>query len=334
MDKETFKWGSPAENPSIIKVIGVGGGGGNVVTHMYYKGIKDVNLALCNTDVYALEKSDVPEKIYLGRAGFRPDIAQSAAEEKAKEIETLLNDGTEMVFIIAGMGGCTGTGAAPVIAKIAKRMSILTVGIVTIPFRFEGAHKNLQAWDGVKKMGENVDALLILNNESLYEIWPEERNVADAFKRADVILTEVVESIAEISTTPTPPGNIALDFVDIKTILRDGGITHVGRGVASGTNRVSMALNSAFNSPTLVNNITISKAKKLLLHFVCSSNAPLMSNEMNELDNFMTNFNKDIEVIWGTATDESLNENIKITVLASGFEIKDVENNLLRLLNQ
>ena len=334
IDDLPIQW--PENKSSIIKVVGVGGGGGNAVTHMYREGIKDVNFVLCNTDDQALQKSEVPVKVQLGKtvtgglgAGNRPEKAQLAAEESASEIETLLRDGTKMVFITAGMGGGTGTGAAPVIAKIAKGMDILTVGIVTIPFIFEGAPKIIQALKGVKKIAETVDALLVINNERLREIYQDiGATVKDAFKKADNTLTDAAKSIAE---TITIPGDINLDFADVSTILKDGGVAIMSSGAAAGPNRLSQAIENALNSP-LLNNSDIYKAKKILFNIVCSSNAPLLIDEMNEIHDFMANFGADIEVIWGTAIDESLDENIKITVLATGFGTDDVEDGFLRSL--
>ncbi len=336
MEKEILKFNYPTEKPSIIKVIGVGGGGGNAVTHMYREGIRDVNFVLCNTDDQALQKSEVPVKIQLGKnvteglgAGNRPEKAQLAAEESAREIEMLLSDGTKMVFITAGMGGGTGTGAAPVIAKIAKNMNILTVGIVTIPFIFEGAPKIIQALKGVKKIAESVDALLVINNERLREIYQDMgATVKDAFRKADNTLTDAAKSIAE---TITIPGDINLDFADVRTILKDGGVAIMSSGSASGSNRLSMAIENALNSP-LLNNSDIYNAKKILFNIVCSSNTPLLIDEMNEVHDFMSNFGTDIEVIWGTAIDETLEGNIKITVLATGFGTDDVEDSFLRSL--
>ena len=327
MDKAILKFDYPTEKPSIIKVIGVGGGGGNAVTHMYHEGIKDVNFALCNTDAQALDISDVPIKLYLGTlgAGGKPEIARSAAEDKVKEIETLLNDGTKMVFITAGMGGGTGTGAAPVIARIAKSMDILTVGIVTIPFLFERLPKIFQALEGVKQMEKNVDALLIINNERLREIYKDIGTTQkEAFKKADNTLTEAAKSIAEIITTAPLPGDINLDFADVSTILKNGNVAIINSGIATGSNRLSVAIESALVSP-LLNNSNIHNAKKILFNIISSSNAPLLVDEMDEIDNFMSNFSSNIEVIWGTATDESLDQNIKVTVLATGFGKDNME---------
>ncbi len=323
MDDKLIDFVYSAEQPSIIKVIGVGGGGGNAVSHMYREGIHDVSFVLCNTDSQALFKSDVPTKLQLGKAiteglgaGNKPDKARLAAEESSDEIWKMLDDGTKMVFITAGMGGGTGTGAAPVIARVAKSMEILTVGIVTIPFLFEGERKIIQALDGVERIAENVDALLVINNERLRDIY-HDLDVPNAFQKADDTLTVAAKSIAEIITVP---GYINLDFADVHTILKDGGVAIMSSGTGAGENRVSKAIDNALNSP-LLNNNDVFNAKKILLNISSSLEFPLMMEEMTEVHNFMARFDSDIEVIWGTAIDESLKENIKITILATGFGV-------------
>ena len=227
----------PKSNPTIIKVVGVGGGGGNAVNHMYKEGIQDVSFALCNTDNQALLRSPIPRKIQLGRtvteglgAGNRPMRAREAAEESIDEISALFDDGTKMVFITAGMGGGTGTGAAPVIARVAKEKDILTVGIVTIPFLFEGEKKILQALDGVEEMSQYVDALLVINNERLRQIYPD-LHFLNAFGKADDTLTTAAKSIAEIITVS---GYINLDFADVNSILKDGGVAIMSSGFGQG----------------------------------------------------------------------------------------------------
>ncbi len=326
MDDSLINFEYSTDRPSIIKVIGVGGGGGNAVNHMYYEGIHDVTFVLCNTDSQALFKSDVPHKLQLGKlvteglgAGNRPEKARMAAEESADEIWKLMDDGTKMVFITAGMGGGTGTGAAPVIARIAKSMEILTVGIVTIPFLFEGERKIIQALDGVEKIAANVDALLVINNERLRDIY-HDLDVPNAFQKADDTLTVAAKSIAEIITVP---GYINLDFADVHTILKDGGVAIMSSGLGAGENRVSKAIENALNSP-LLNNNDVFNAKKILLNISSSLQFPLMMEEMNEVHNFMSRFDSDIEVIWGTAIDESLKENIKMTILATGFGVSSI----------
>jgi len=311
----------PKEQPAIIKVIGVGGGGGNAVTHMYKEGIQDVTFALCNTDNQALIKSEVPVKIQLGKnitkglgAGNNPLIAKQAAEESISDIHNLLNDGTKMVFVTAGMGGGTGTGAAPVIARTAKEMDILTVGIVTIPFLFERVPKILQALKGVEELRNNVDALLVLNNEKLLDIHGK-MSVRDAFKKADSTLTTAARGIAEVITIP---GHINLDFADVKATLKDGGIAVMSNGFGEGENRISKACENALNSP-LLNNTDILYARKILFNFYCSSVKELQMNEMHEVTDFMSRFDKRIEVIWGYSIDDTLDAQVKVTILATGF---------------
>ena len=231
-------FGEPESENSIIKVVGVGGGGGNAVNHMYREGIHDVTFVLCNTDNQALNDSPVPVHLQLGKeglgAGNRPEKARAAAEESLEDIKKMFNDGTRMAFITAGMGGGTGTGAAPVIARVSKEMGILTVGIVTIPFRFEGDRKIDQALDGVEEMNKHVDALLVINNERLREIYPE-LTVLDAFGKADDTLSVAAKSIAEIITVH---GLINLDFNDVKTVLKDGGVAIMSTGYGEGEGRV------------------------------------------------------------------------------------------------
>ena len=247
-------FGEEDKDNSIIKVIGVGGGGGNAVNHMYREGIHDVTFVLCNTDAQALNDSPVPVHLQLGKeglgAGNRPEKAREAAEETLDEIHRMLDDGTKMAFITAGMGGGTGTGAAPVIARESKSMGILTVGIVTIPFRFEGARKIDQALDGVEEMAKNVDALLVINNERLRRIYGE-LPILKAFGKADDTLSVAAKSIAEIITVH---GLINLDFNDVKTVLKDGGVAIMSTGYGEGDGRVRHAIVDALNSPLLNDN--------------------------------------------------------------------------------
>ena len=313
----------PTETASIIKVIGVGGGGGNAVQRMYREGIHDVSFVICNTDRQALEINEVPSKLQFGvglGAGNRPLVAKEVAEKSTEDIQELLADGTEMVFVTAGMGGGTGTGAGPVVAGIAKKMGILTVGIVTIPFIFEGERKILQALNGVEEMSKNVDALLVINNERLFDIY-QDLSVFNCYAKADDTLTVAAKSIAE---TITLPGYINLDFADVKTILADGGVAIISTGIASGHNRIAKAIEKALHSP-LVNNNNAFDAKKILFNISSSESTPLIMEEMTEINNFMAKFNsKDIEVIWGIAIDESLGENVKITILATGFGMDSI----------
>ena len=323
---EIVQFDFPTDSPKIIKVIGVGGGGGNAVNHMYKEGIHDVTFVLCNTDNQALAESDVPIKLQLGRsitqglgAGNRPDRARDAAEESIEDIEAILNDGTKMVFITAGMGGGTGTGAAPVIARIAKEMDILTVGIVTIPFIFEGEKKIIQALDGVERIAQHVDALLVINNERLREIYSD-LTFMNAFGKADDTLSIAAKSIAEIITMR---GTVNLDFADVKTILKDGGVAIMSTGFGEGDNRVTKAIDDALHSP-LLNNNDIFNAKKVMLNVSFCKNSELMMEEMNEIHEFMSKFREGVEVIWGVAMDNALDKKVKITVLATGFGVEDV----------
>ena len=257
----------PLVDSSIIKVIGVGGGGGNAVNHMYRQGITDVSFVVCNTDNQALIKSPVPTKIQLGidttsglGAGGNPVVAKKAAEESIAKIQNILNDNTKMVFITAGMGGGTGTGASPVVAKAAHDLGILTVGIVTIPFAFEGNLKIKQALEGVAALSEHVDAILVINNEKLKEIYPD-LELSNAFAKADDVLTNAAKGIAEIITVP---GYINTDFADVYSIMKDGNVAIMNTGFASGENRISKAIEDALNSP-LLNTNDVSGASKVLL---------------------------------------------------------------------
>ena len=309
--------------PSIIKVIGVGGGGGNAVNHMYREGIHDVTFVVCNTDNQALNESPVPIKLQLGReglgAGNRPERAKAAAEESMKDIESMLNDGCKMAFITAGMGGGTGTGAAPINAKTAKDMGILTVCIVTIPFLFEGNKKIDQALDGVEEMSKLVDALLVINNERLRDVYSD-LSVMNAFAKADDTLSVAAKSIAEIITIR---GKINLDFNDVKTVLKDGGVALMSTGYGSGEGRVTQAINDALHSP-LLNNNDIFNSKKVLFNISYSTNSDLMMEEMNEVHEFMSRFGDDVETKWGLYIDDSLESKVKFTILATGFGIKDI----------
>ena len=323
---EIVQFDFPTDSPKIIKVIGVGGGGGNAVNHMYREGIHDVTFVLCNTDNQALAESPVPVKLQLGRsitqglgAGNRPERARDAAEESIDDIKEQLNDGTKMVFITAGMGGGTGTGAAPVIARIAKEMDILTVGIVTIPFIFEGEKKIIQALDGVERIAQHVDALLVINNERLREIYAD-LTFMNAFGKADDTLSIAAKSIAEIITMR---GTVNLDLADVKTILKDGGVAIMSTGFGEGENRVTKAIDDALHSP-LLNNNDIFNAKKVMLNVSFCPTSELMMEEMNEIHEFMSKFREGVEVIWGVAVDNSLDTKVKITVLATGFGVEDV----------
>lgn len=329
-DNMILDMGNPATTPSIIKVIGVGGGGGNAVNYMYRTGIKEVNFAVCNTDSKALQDSPVPYKVQLGKdglgAGNRPERARQAANESIDQIRALLDANTKMVFITAGMGGGTGTGAAPVIAHEAKERGILTVGIVTIPFQFEGNKKIDQALDGVDAIAKEVDALLVINNELLRTVYPG-LTFRSAFEKADTTLSTAARSIAEIITMH---GIINLDFQDVCTVLRQGGIALMSTGYGEGENRVREAIEDALNSP-LLNNRDIKSSTKILLSISFNDlpdedNEPqeLMMEEINEVDKFMSEFRKDVETKWGVSIDRTLGKKVKVTILATGFDVNAI----------
>lgn len=326
MQEENIRFNLKTNSPSIIKVIGVGGGGGNAVNHMYNEGIHDVSFVLCNTDNQALSDSPIPTRLQLGKeglgAGNRPERARQAANESIEDIKQMLNDGTRMVFITAGMGGGTGTGAAPVIAQCAKEMGILTVGIVTIPFRFEGMKKINQALDGVEEISKHVDALLVINNERLREIYPE-FTVLNAFAKADDTLSVAAKSIAEIITVH---GIVNLDFQDVTTVLKDGGVAIMSTGFGEGEGRVRQAIEGALRSPLLNNNDIFNSKKVLLSISFCAKDEAdqITMEEMNEVHDFMSKFGDDVETKFGLATDDSLGKKVKITVLATGFGLGNV----------
>lgn len=305
---------------NIIKVIGVGGGGCNAVKNMYSEGIVNVSFAVCNTDSLSLSKSPVPVKIMLGKsglgAGANPEVGRNEAQNTQEDIKRLLDDGTKMAFVTAGMGGGTGTGAAPVIAGIAKSMGILTVGIITIPFYFEKRKKIVKALQGVEEMRKNVDALLIVNNERLCDVYADsEITVKDAFKLADKVLSDATKSISELITVE---GTINLDFRDIETTIKSGGGAIMAMGRASGEGRVQNAILNALDSPLLYGS-DISNAQRILFNIYTSSKHPIFVREMREIDAFFDELNPDIKVIWGLSDDDSLDEDAKVTILATGL---------------
>ncbi len=323
---EGIQFNLKINNPSIIKVIGVGGGGGNAVNHMFNEGIHDVTYVLCNTDNKALSDSPVPHKLQLGKdglgAGNRPEKARQAALDSIDRIKEMLNDGTRMVFITAGMGGGTGTGAAPIIAQCAKEAGILTVGIVTIPFEFEGVKKIDQALEGVEEISKHVDALLVINNERLRTLYPD-MTILNAFAKADDTLSTAAKSIAEIITMR---GIMNLDFQDVTTVLKDGGVAIMSTGYGEGENRVTKAINEALNSP-LLNNNDIYNSQRILMNInfgADDESNQITMEEMNEVHEFMNKFRKDVETKWGMATDSTLGGRVKITLLATGFGLKNV----------
>lgn len=321
-------FGEPDRQNSIIKVIGVGGGGGNAVNNMYKQGIHDVSFVVCNTDAQALKDSPVPERLQLGSeglgAGNRPEKARLAAEESIDDIKAMLSDGTKMDFITAGMGGGTGTGAAPVIARVSKELGILTVGIVTIPFKFEGNKKIDQALDGVDEMAKHVDALLVINNERLRKVYPD-LSLLNGFAKADDTLSVAAKSIAEIITVR---GLINLDFNDVRTVLKDGGVAIMSTGFGEGEGRVRKAIDDALNSP-LLNDNDVYNSQKILLSIAFSSDNGtdgLAMEEMNEINDFMSRFGSNFELKWGIAIDNTLEKKVKITILATGFGLDDLED--------
>lgn len=307
---------------TIIKVIGVGGGGGNAVNHMYAEGIKDVSYLICNTDRQALNGSPIQDKLVLGEglgAGNHPDKAREAAESSVEAIRNALDPSTKMVFVTAGMGGGTGTGAAPIVARVAREQGLLTIGIVTIPFSWEGDMKIYQALQGVDEMSKNVDALLVINNDILPKLY-HDISVLNGFKKADDVLCVAAKSIAEIITVP---GYINTDFADVRTILKDGGEAVMSVGTAEGKDRVKQAMNQALHSP-LLNNNNLYTAKKIFFNIACSHESELQFGEMEQIKEFMSQFDDAVEdVIWGISLDESLGKQIKVTLIASGFGHRD-----------
>lgn len=309
----------------IIKVIGVGGGGSNAINHMYTQKIEGVNFVVCNTDAQALRNSIVPEKLLIGPkvtkglgAGNIPDVAREAAEESAEEIAKLFDEETKMVFITAGMGGGTGTGAAPIVARIAREHGKLTIGIVTIPFLFEGEKKIIKALNGAEEMSKYVDALLIINNERLTEIYGQ-LDFLSGFDKADDTLSVAARSISDLITHE---GRINLDFNDVKTTLENGGVAIISSGYGEGERRMTKAIEDALNSP-LLKNRDVYGSKRILVNIYFSRTAEnrFEMNEISEMREFMCNFAPEVDVIWGVAFDDSLGEKIKVTILASGFNV-------------
>ena len=306
----------------IIKVIGVGGGGCNAVNNMYNEGIQGVSFAVCNTDSASLAASPVPVKIQLGEglgAGAKPEVGRKEAEDSIDSIERLFDDHTKMVFVTATMGGGTGTGAAPVVARLAKDRGLLTIGVVTIPFYFEHRRKIIKALKGVDELRENVDAILIVNNERLCDIYSDtEISLKDALKEADNVLKNAVKGISELITISSE-GNINLDFRDVETTMRNGGGAIMAIGRASGEHRVEKAIIDALDSK-LIHDNNIGRAKRILFNIYASSEAPIMIPEMRDIDDFFDQLDSDIDVIWGTSTDDSLGEDAKVIILAANME--------------
>lgn len=319
--------------PTIIKVIGVGGGGGNAVEYMYSKGICDVDFVICNTDYQILKNSPIPYKIQLGKqlteghgAGNNPAVGEKSAEESLEEVAALLrkderrNKDTKMVFVTAAMGGGTGTGAAPVIAQLAKDMGILTVGIVSVPARFEGPKRLDQAREGLKKLKDNVDCLIIIDNEKIKKIYGSQ-SLSAAFAKANDVLTIAAKGIAEIITLP---GYINVDFADVKTVMTDSGVAIMGAAQASGENRAKRAIEEALDSP-LLNNNDILGAKDILLN-ITSGTDEITMNEMTEItSHIIRKVGNSAAVIWGVGTDPALGDAISVTIIATGFPTHDIE---------
>ncbi len=311
----------PAKDTNIIKVIGVGGGGNNAVNYMFNQhDIEGVSFVVVNTDHQALGMSPVPTKVQLGDglgAGGKPEVGQKKAEADIDKIEALFDDNTKMVFITAGMGGGTGTGAAPVVARVAHEHDVLSVGIVTIPFFFEGKKKISKALNGAREMEKHVDALLIINNERLIDIYPD-LNLSNAFNKADDILAMAARSISQLITFK---GEWNLDFQDVNTTLRNGGAAIISTGVGEGENRVTKALENAINSPLLrYHDIFSAKTMLFNIYYNPNSTNPLKANELNEISQFMANFTNELDNIVGRTEDPELGDEVKITVLAAGFD--------------
>lgn len=327
MSKEMLPFDLPKEQPSIIKVIGVGGGGSNAVNHMFKQGIKGVDFVVCNTDQQALDRSPVPNKIALGAnltegrgAGSIPDVGREAALENIEDLKQVLNPKTKMVFITAGMGGGTGTGAAPIIAKAAKEQGILTVGIVTIPFQFEGRKRKSQADNGLEELKQSVDTLLVISNEKLRDMYGNLK-LGEAFAQADNILTIAAKGIAEIITVS---GYVNVDFEDVKTVMKDSGVAIMGSASASGPDRAVNAVQTALASP-LLNDNNIEGASNILL-YINSGAEEVTMDEVSEITDYIQNeAGLTAEIIWGNGYDEDLGDSITVTVIATGFKTKGVE---------
>lgn len=323
MTEGTYRFELPTHRRSIIKVIGVGGGGSNAVNSMYNRGIKDVSFVVCNTDAQALESSAVPNKLQIGinltsglGAGANPEVGKNAAVESKEDIKKMLGDETRMVFITAGMGGGTGTGAAPVLANVAQKMGILTVGIVTLPFSFEGKKKLERAHAGIQQMREHCDTVLVILNDRLKEILGN-LSIGTAFAQADNVLTTAAKSIAEIITVP---GYVNVDFEDVKTVMKGAGAAVMGSAVSEGEGRALQAAEEALASP-LLDNTDIHGAKKILLSIVSGNEAELQMDELAAITDYIQEqVGADAEIIFGHGSDAQLGESIRVTVIATGFE--------------
>lgn len=310
---------------AIIKVIGVGGGGGNAVNYMFRQNIRHINYVVCNTDNQALKMSPVPTQLLLGPeithgrgAGNIPEKGRECAEASVEDIRRLFEDETEMVFITAGMGGGTGTGAAPVVAREAKKAGMLTIGIVTVPFMFEGEKKILKALEGAKQLQEHTDSLLVINNENLIELYPD-LNFFNAFSKADDTLANAARSISEIISEPC---YVNVDFQDVKTTLKESGSAIIATAMGEGEHRITDALQNALHSPLLKAH-DINTSKRLLIKFMCAKDSknPIRAEEIAEINAFTSKLPETIDVKWGIGDDPTLEDKVKITVLASGFKV-------------
>ncbi|MEE0920946.1 MAG: cell division protein FtsZ [Paludibacteraceae bacterium] len=313
--------GLEVSQDTIIKVMGVGGGGCNAVNYMFSQGIKDVTFLVCNTDKQALGRSSIPAKLQLGPglgAGGRPEVAQEYAEQNRERIREALNDGTKMLFLTAGMGGGTGTGASSVVAEVAREMDILTVGIVTIPFAFEGTKKIKKAMTGVAQLAEHVDAILVINNEKLREIYPD-FTFLNAFSKSDDVVANAARSIAEIITVP---GIINTDFTDVFNTLSNSNVAIMSVGSASGEDRINQSIHEALTSPLV--NSDVKGAKRVLLQLYCSSEHPIIMQEFDHIHAFVHAMGDEVEVQWGVSLDENLGEKVRVTLIATGFEVSDI----------
>jgi len=313
----------PKEDKSIIKVIGVGGGGSNAVNHMFEEGIVGVDFAICNTDIQSMDISNVPVKIALGPhltdglgAGSKPDIGKQACIESIDDVRKFLEENTKMLFVTAGMGGGTGTGAAPIIAKAAREMDILTVGIVTLPFIFEGKARSRQALQGLDEMKKNVDSLIVISNDKLGDFYGN-LSVSEAFAQADNVLLAAAKSIAEIITKA---GKINVDFEDVNTVMRDSGVSIMGTAAFGGEDRARKAVDGALNSPLLEDN-DIRGAKHILLNISYGSKEITMNEAMQINEYVQEEAGHSTNLIWGHCMDETLGDKISVTVIATGFEI-------------
>jgi cell division protein FtsZ len=318
----------PKANSSIIKVLGVGGGGGNAVNHMYNQGIKGVDFIMANTDAQALEQSPIPNKIQIGSnttegrgAGSRPEIGKKAALESHDDIKSVLDDQTKMLFITGGMGGGTGTGAAPIIAQAAREMGILTVGIVTTPFDFEGKNRAKRAYAGIKQLSQNVDTLLVISNDKLKEMFGN-LSLSNAFSNADNILTTAAKGIAEIITVP---GYINVDFEDVKTVMANSGRAIMGSASAEGDNRDKKAVEKAIHSPLLSDN-DIKGAQYILLNISSGSKEVLMDEISTITDYIQEEAGNDVDMIWGNCYDENLGDQLSVTIIATAFQDVDAQD--------